>query len=153
LVLVGAGLVAGNTLGGITADKSLTRSLIGWPAAMIVALTIIGFVASIGWAFLIASFAFGVVAFANVPSMQMRVMKYGKAAPELSATANISAFNIANALGGIIGGAVVDSSWGAAGIPFAAIVIPVIGFLFIISQERKVANVRPALPTVESQAV
>jgi len=25
--------------------------------------------------------------------MQMRVMKYGKAAPELAATANISAFN------------------------------------------------------------
>jgi len=30
--------------------------------------------------------------FANVPPMQMRVMKYGKAAPGLAATANISAF-------------------------------------------------------------
>jgi hypothetical protein len=36
--------------------------------------------------------------FTNVPPMQMRVMKCGKAAPELAATANISAFNIANVL-------------------------------------------------------
>lgn len=35
------------------------------------------------------------VSFANVPPMQMRVMKYGKAVPELVATANSSAFNIA----------------------------------------------------------
>jgi hypothetical protein len=56
--------------------------------------------------------------FANVPPMQMRVMKYGKAVPELAATANISAFNIANALGGLIGGAIVDSSLGASAIPF-----------------------------------
>ena len=53
---------------------------------------------------------FGVASFANVLPMQMRAMKYGKAAPDLAATANISAFNIANAVGGMIGGAVVDSS-------------------------------------------
>jgi hypothetical protein len=41
--------------------------------------------------------------FANLSSVQMRVMKYGKAASELVATANISAFNIANALGELIG--------------------------------------------------
>ena len=35
-------------------------------------------------------------------------------------TANISAFNVANALGGLIGGAVVDSTFGANAIPFAA---------------------------------
>ena len=62
--------------------------------------------------------------FANVPPMQMRVMKYGKAAPELAATANISAFKIANALGGLIGGAIVDSSFGASAIPFAAAIVP-----------------------------
>ena len=31
-----------------------------------------------------AAFVFGVASFANVPPMQMRVMKYGKAAPELA---------------------------------------------------------------------
>ncbi len=59
--------------------------------------------------------------------MQMRVMKYGEKAPELSATANISAFNIANALGGVIGAIVVDGSLGPAAIPYAATFIPVLG--------------------------
>jgi MFS transporter, DHA1 family, inner membrane transport protein len=75
--------------------------------------------------------------------MQMRVMKYGNAAPELAATANISAFNIANALGGLIGGAVVDSAFGANAIPFAAAIVPFVALLFILSQERR--NTGPGL--------
>lgn len=137
LVLVGAGLVLGNSLGGKSADANLSRALIIWPASMIISLIVIGFVASNPWAFVAAAFVFGVVSFANVPPMQMRVMKYGQAAPELAATANISAFNVANALGGFIGGAVVDSSFGAAAIPFFAIIIPIAGLVFIVSQERK----------------
>jgi DHA1 family inner membrane transport protein len=140
LVVVGLGLVIGNSLGGRTADADLRLSLIGWPAAMIAALLVVGLVASNSWAFLAASFVFGIAAFANVPPMQMRVMKYGSAAPELAATANISAFNVANALGGIIGGAVVDSHLGAAAIPFAAAVVPVVGLLFILTQERRPAT-------------
>ncbi len=139
LVIVGLGLVIGNSFGGKSADANLRRALIGWPAAMIVALIVVGFVAPFKWPFVVAAFIFGIVSFANVPPMQMRVMKHGGAAPELAATANISAFNIANALGGLIGGAVVDSHFGAAAIPFAAAIIPVIGLLFIISQERRPA--------------
>jgi predicted MFS family arabinose efflux permease len=60
------------------------------------------------------------------------LVRIRKAAPELAATANISAFNIANALGGLIGGAVVDSSFGANAIPFAAAIVPVVGLLFIL---------------------
>jgi DHA1 family inner membrane transport protein len=137
LVIVGLGLLVGNTLGGRTADANLRLSLILWPAAMIVSLIVVGLVAPFKWPFLAAAFAFGIASFANVPPMQMRVMKYGKAAPELAATANISAFNLANALGGMIGGAVVDSSFGASGNPFAAAVLPLVALLFILSQERR----------------
>ncbi len=137
LVIVGVGLVIGNTLGGRTADANLRLSLILWPTAMIVSLIIVGLVTPFKWPFLAAAFVFGVASFANVPSMQMRVMKYGKAAPELAATANISAFNFANALGGIIGGVAVDSSFGASAIPFAAAIVPAVALLFILSQERR----------------
>jgi DHA1 family inner membrane transport protein len=143
LVIVGIGLVIGNTLGGRTADANLRLSLILWPAAMIVSLIVAGLVAPLRWPFLAAAFVFGIASFANVPPMQMRVMKYGKAAPELAATANISAFNIANALGGLIGGAIVDSSFGASAIPFAAAIVPLVGLLFILSQERN--SVAPVL--------
>jgi DHA1 family inner membrane transport protein len=144
LVVVGVGLVIGNTLGGRTADANLRLSLILWPAAMIVSLIVAGFAAPFKWPFLAAAFVFGIASFANVPPMQMRVMKYGKAAPELAATANISAFNIANALGGLIGGAIVDSSFGASTIPFAAAIVPAVALLFIMSQERG-SSVAPAL--------
>ena len=137
LVLIGFGLVLGNSLGGKSADTNLSQALKGWPAAMILSLLVLGVVSPIHWAFPIAAFVFGVVSFANVPPMQMRVMKYGQAAPELAATANISAFNLANALGGIIGGVVVDSTLGAAFIPYAAALIPTLGLIFIFMQERK----------------
>jgi MFS transporter, DHA1 family, inner membrane transport protein len=139
LVIVGIGLVLGNTLGGKSADANLSRALKIWPTAMIASLIVVGLVAKHPVLFVVAAFVFGVMSFANVPPMQMRVMKHGSAAPELAATANISAFNIANALGGLLGGAVVDSSLGAAAIPFAAAVVPALGLLFILWQERKPA--------------
>jgi len=145
LVIVGIGLIIGNILGSRTADANLRLSLILWPTAMIVSLIVVGFVASFKWPFLAAAFVFGISSFANVPPMQMRVMKYGKAAPELAATANISAFNLANALGGLIGGAVVDSLFGAGAIPFAAAILPALAVLFILSQER-LSGVGPVLP-------
>ncbi|MDE9451689.1 MFS transporter [Aliiroseovarius sp. Z3] len=137
LVIVGLGLVLGNALGGRTADANLRLSLIGWPIAMIIALVVVGIAAPFKWPFVAAAFLFGVMSFANVPAMQMRVMTFGRQAPELAATANISAFNIANALGGIIGAAVVDSTLGAQAIPFAAALVPILGVLFILTQERK----------------
>src|SRR6266404_6181535 len=135
LVIVGSGLIIGNMLGGRTADANLRLSLILWPAAMIVSLIVVGFVTPFKWPFLAAAFAFGIASFANVPPMQMRVMKYGKAAPELAATANISAFNLANALGGMIGGAVVDSAFGPGAIPYAAAILPLAALIFILTQE------------------
>lgn len=137
LVVIGLGLVLGNSLGGKSADKNLSKALITWPIAMIVLLVTIGFLAPYKWPFLAAAFLFGIVSFANVPPLQMRVMKFGKAAPELASTLNISAFNLANAIGGIIGATVIDSSMGAAEIPFIATIIPIIGVVFIFSQEYK----------------
>ncbi|CAD7489927.1 MFS transporter [Aeromonas dhakensis] len=137
LVVVGLGLVLGNNIGGHSADRNLRRSLLVWPLLTILALLLVGVVEHYTWPFLIATFLFGVATFANLPAMQMRVMKYGRQAPELAATANISAFNIANALGGVIGGAVVDSQLGPAALPFFAALVPALGLLFILTQERR----------------
>lgn len=137
LFVVGAGLVIGNHFGGITADNSLRKSQLLWPLAMVVSLVFVGYVEHSYWLFMLATFVFGITSFANVPPLQMSVIKNGSKAPELAATANISAFNLANALGGIIGGITVDSSVGAAGVPWAAIVVPVIGIVFVMFTQRK----------------
>jgi MFS transporter, DHA1 family, inner membrane transport protein len=138
LVAVGAGLVIGNNVGGRFADSNLNRALIGGIAAMIVSLIIVGFSTFNTWTFVIAAVIFGVASFANVPPMQMRVMRHSGKAPELAATANISAFNIANALGGIIGGHAVDTaSIGPSMVPFLAAGVPVIGLIIAFIAERQ----------------
>ena len=57
LVIVGVGLVIGNTLGGRTADANRRLSLILWPAALIASLIVAGFVAPFKWPFLTSSSA------------------------------------------------------------------------------------------------
>ncbi|BBH46085.1 MFS transporter [Pseudomonas sp. KU43P] len=137
LVAVGAGLVAGNALGGRAADANLGKAQLGGVLAMIVALLIVGLSTAHAWSFVIASVVFGIASFANVPPMQMRVMRNAGKAPELAATANISAFNIANALGGIIGGYAVDhASIGASMVPFLAALVPVVGLVLLTLVER-----------------
>lgn len=132
LVAVGAGLVVGNTIGGRTADANLRLALLGGISAMVISLVLVGFSLGNVWTFAIASVVFGVASFANVSPMQMGVMRHAGQAPELAATANISAFNIANALGGIIGGFAVDHvSVGAAMVPFLAAIVPLIGLALV----------------------
>ncbi|NAW60128.1 MULTISPECIES: MFS transporter [unclassified Vibrio] len=137
LVVVGIGLIVGNTLGGRSSDKNLQKASLFWALAMIGSLVLVGLTVDSKLMFIAAAFIFGVASFANVPAMQLRVMNHGGEGQELAATANISAFNLANAFGGFLGGMVLDSHIGADMIPYAALIVPVIGLLFIISANRR----------------
>lgn len=136
LVIVGIGLIIGNTLGGRSSDKNLGKASMFWAVAMIVSLVVVGLVLGDKILFVAAVFIFGLASFANVPAMQLRVMSHGGEGQELAATANISAFNLANAFGGFLGGMVLDSQLGAGMIPFTAVVVPVIGLLLIAKANR-----------------
>lgn len=140
LVIVGLGLIIGNTIGSRSADKNLNKASLFWAVAMILSLVLVGLVIDNKILFVIAAFIFGIASFANVPAMQLRVMNHGGEGQELAATANISAFNLANAFGGILGGIVLDSSMGASMIPYAAIIVPVIGLLFIVKANKSTLN-------------
>lgn len=148
LVIVGVGLIIGNILGGRSSDKNLGKASMFWAVAMIISLITVGLVVDNKILFVITAFIFGIASFANVPAMQLRVMNHGGEGQELAATANISAFNLANAFGGFLGGMVLDSQLGASMIPFAAVVVPVIGLLFIAKanqKEKTSALVTPSL--------
>ncbi|MEZ8103503.1 MULTISPECIES: MFS transporter [Vibrio] len=148
LVIVGVGLIIGNILGGRSSDKNLGKASMFWAVAMIISLIAVGLVVDNKILFVITAFIFGIASFANVPAMQLRVMNHGGEGQELAATANISAFNLANAFGGFLGGMVLDSQLGASMIPFAAVVVPVIGLLFIAKanqKEKTSALVTPSL--------
>ncbi|MEZ8359351.1 MFS transporter [Vibrio splendidus] len=136
LVIVGVGLIIGNTLGGRSSDKNLGKASMFWAIAMIISLVVVGLVVDNKILFVAAAFVFGIASFANVPAMQLRVMNHGGEGQELAATANISAFNLANAFGGFLGGMVLDSQLGAGMIPFAAVVVPIVG-LFLIAKANR----------------
>lgn len=146
LIIVGLGMLLGNRMGARSADRNLSATLVIWPLAMIASLVLVGVVAGAMWSFALAAFIFGIASFANVPPMQMRVMKHGAAAPELAATANISAFNVANSLGGVIGGFVIDApNMGPSYVPFAAIAVSILGWLLILGLEWRALKRIPAL--------
>ncbi|MEZ9876189.1 MFS transporter [Vibrio breoganii] len=136
LVLVGVGLIIGNTLGGRSSDKSLTKASLFWAVALIASLLLVGMFTGSKILFVGSLFIFGIASFANVPAMQLRVMNHGGEGQELAATANISAFNLANAFGGFLGGMVLDGHLGASMIPYTAAVVPLIGLLFIIKANK-----------------
>ncbi|AXB47608.1 MFS transporter [Amycolatopsis albispora] len=112
LVLFGAGLVAGNLLGGRAADRALMPSLYAILAAL--SLVLLAFVvtahAQLPAAITIA--LFGAAGFATVPPLQARVMAQAKEAPALASAANIAAFNLGNAGGAWLGGLAIDGGLG-----------------------------------------
>lgn len=141
LILVGGGLVIGNHLGGKSADINLSKSLTLWLMATISVLIALGSFASNTSMFVILAFVFGVVSFAKVPAMQLRVMKYGGEGQELAATANISAFNLANAIGGIIGSSVINAkALSVESLPYFAIIIPLFGLLFLLRDKARLST-------------
>ena len=117
LVLIGLGFTFGNWLGGRVADWSLdgaTAIFLGALAAiMLVAPLTLG--SQIGAATTL--FVWGAAAFAIVPPVQMRVMQAATGAPGLASSVNIGAFNLGNAIGAALGGAVIAADLGYAAVP------------------------------------
>jgi DHA1 family inner membrane transport protein len=119
LVLIGVGFTIGNGLGGKLADWSLdgaTRIFLGALALVMLALP---FVLSSHVGAAIGLVVWGAAAFAIVPPVQMRVMQAASEAPGLASSINVGAFNLGNALGAAVGGAVISQGLGYAAVPVA----------------------------------
>jgi DHA1 family inner membrane transport protein len=125
LLVFGAGLVGGNLVGGRWADKSLPTALLG----TLVLLTVV----MLGSAFafhdrvgaVIAAFLLGASAFATVAPLQMRVLQQaGGAGQGLASSLNIAAFNLGNAFGAWLGGAVIAHGPGLGAVPMVAALVP-----------------------------
>lgn len=133
LVLFGAGLVAGNWIGGRLADRSIDRTLLIFIAALVVVLVLFGVFAWSQPATIAILVLMGAFGFGTVPGLQSRVMHYAGGAPTLASGANIGAFNVGNALGAWAGGLGIAAGlgytspiWIGAVITAAALVVMVI---------------------------
>nr|WP_245226795.1 MULTISPECIES: MFS transporter [Pseudomonas] len=140
LLLIGLGLTAGNVIGGKMADRHLSSTLIGVFVSMAVISTVLSWTSTALIPTEITLFLWAVAAFAAVPALQINVVTFGKAAPNLVSTLNIGAFNVGNALGAWVGGSVIAHGLGLTSVPLAAAILAVLALLITLITFRQTGN-------------
>ena len=108
LLLFGVGLTLGNMAGGRLADRALMPTLIGVLAALALILALFSVTSHAVLPAVVTIFVWGIAGFATVPPLQMRMVEKAREAPNLAASLNIGAFNLGNAGGATLGGAIID---------------------------------------------
>lgn len=123
LVLYGVGMTLGNVWGGRAANSAPERTLVVGLALL--AAVLVAFAAVMAWpiAAAVAILVWGFASFAIVPPLQMRVMEAAGAAPNLASAMNIGAFNLGNAIGAALGGAVISHGLGYPAVALAGAVM------------------------------
>jgi DHA1 family inner membrane transport protein len=138
LILFGAGLFAGNYLGGRAADRSVPRTLLVVLGALAVVMAVFAAGATSQAVTVVSLVLMGAFGFATVPGLQMRIMRYAGQAPTLASGANIAAFNVGNAAGAWIGGLTISAGlgyastlWAGAGLSLAGLVVLAVAEAFV----------------------
>jgi MFS transporter, DHA1 family, inner membrane transport protein len=133
LVVFGFGVTLGNLVGGKLADWKLMPSLLGIFAVLTLILAAFTFTDRHPATAMITIFVWGVVSFAVLPGLQLRIMTLAKEAPSLASTSNHSALNVGNAGGAFFGGWVITHA-GLSALPWVASIVTLLGLgLAIIS--------------------
>src|SRR5207302_1466491 len=104
LLLFGIGLTAGNFIGGRLGDWKLMPSVIGILALLVPVLSLFTLTSASPVPAAVTIFCWGLLAFALISPLQMRVVNEAAQAPNLASTLNQGAFNLGNATGAWIGG-------------------------------------------------
>ena len=152
LLIFGAGLAAGNLLGGRLADKAPMRAVLLTLAALAAVLGAMQFAIHTPVAAVVFVAALGIAAFATVSPMQLRVLeKASGAGQNLASSLNIAAFNLGNALGAWVGGTVIDHGPGLAALGWVAALLTLSGLgvaLWSRALDRRAPLLRPAAARV-----
>ncbi|VTZ52537.1 Inner membrane transport protein YdhP [Methylocella tundrae] len=149
LCAFGAGMIAGNIVGGWLADRALMPTIGGgliWNGAM---MGLFYFTSGHAVLAVINVFLIG-TAFVLVPGVQTRLMDVAGDAQTLAAALNHSAFNIANALGAYVGGLAISAGYGWRSTSLVGVGFALAGFaIFCVSlaldAARRSATRRPRL--------
>ena len=132
LLLFGAGLFVGNTLGGRWADRAVMPAVFGSLVALAVVLFAMTAAIHNQVAAVIMMFLFGLAAFSVVAPLQLRVMNAAGHAPDVASAANISAFTLGSAIGITLGGAAIDSGLGLAAVNWVGGTMTTAGLLVAV---------------------
>jgi MFS transporter, DHA1 family, inner membrane transport protein len=134
LAAAGLGMTIGNLIGGATTDRSLNGTLmIGFPL-YIVSLVGLFLVAHTSLAALLIGFFVVNVTNASLnPAMQTWLIRVARRSEVLGASLNHAAFNVANALGASLGGAVIAAGFGYEAPMVVSILLSCLGFALVAS--------------------
>lgn len=131
LAIYGLGMVAGNVLGGIIADRNLDGGLVAITAIMVGILALFAVAAHHPVTAIVGLFLVGSTGSALVPGLQTRLMRYAGRGQTLAAALNHSALNAANALGAWIGGVVIAMGFGYTSPALAGASLAAIGLVIL----------------------
>ncbi|QUS38975.1 MFS transporter [Tardiphaga alba] len=136
LLLFGGGAIVGNLLGGHFADRWPTGSVLGTLLLLAVVLGLVAVTAQSQVAVVIAVTLLGAAAFATAAPLQMAVLRHASGAGQsLASSFNIAAFNLGNAIGAWLGGAVI-AQMGLAAVPWIAALAPVAAVVVVVGAQR-----------------
>jgi DHA1 family inner membrane transport protein len=144
LVLFGTGITLGNLLGGRLGDwKQMPVILVGIVLIILVFLAmpfaephVVPAIVLIG--------IWGLVHFAAIAPLQSRIVDQAKGAPNLASTLNQGAFNLGNALGAALGGAVLTAGYGYRDLSYASAAIAFLTLILAFITARIERNERTA---------
>lgn len=146
LITYGVGLTVGNCLGGKFADRSVDRTLIVTLGGLSVVLIAFALLVRYPAPTAILVFLWGVASFALVPPLQLRVMAAASDAPNLASSVNIGAFNLGNALGAALGGAVIAMRLGYPAVALAGAVTSALGLAMVLILARRSGEISDGQP-------
>ncbi|WP_141434513.1 MFS transporter [Bacillus sp. 03113] len=113
LLVYGVAIAIGNTIGGKAANKNPLKALLWMFIIQAIVLIIFSFTAPFKVVGVITIFLMGLLAFMNVPGLQVLVVnlaeKYVPSAVDVASAINIAAFNLGIAIGAFVGGLIVES--------------------------------------------
>jgi len=138
LVVFGVGLFVGNFAGGRAADLALNPALLVTLALLTVVLVVFALTAHSKVMTVVSLLLMGVVGFATVPGLQLRIMGYAKDAPTMASGTNIAAFNVGNALGAWLGGLAIGAGLGFTSPLWVGAAVTAAGLLLLLA-----GSVRP----------
>lgn len=151
LVVFGAGLFAGNILGGKAADKNPDNAVLVLAVLLPVVILALGAVAGMPVLVAILLFLLGLVGFATVPGLQARVMRHAQGAATLASATNIAAFNLGNTIGVSLAGAAIAAGWGLRSPTVTGAALTLIGLALIVAA--RLAAKRPSTPVHQTSTL
>ena len=137
LVLMGVAATIGLNVGGKLADIRLLPTIVGSLLGMALLSLLFAWTMQFTVLAIITAFVWSMVSFAVGPALQNNAMLRAGDAPLMASTMNQSAFNLGNAAGAFLGGAVIHFNFGLQAVPIAGAIVAIAGCLLTLYSMRQ----------------